>query len=1407
MIGPYKPGQVVELGDGRNAVVQFAGKTSFADGDWVGVLLDEPTGKNDGCVKGVRYFECEPQHGMFLRPSAIAQVLEDPTPKPPQTKKPVPNGKPAVSAVDTEVKTRPSSMIANGVQRPSQDLSAVRRQSVNAASPSPAPRASINGRKSPSKLAPRAFGSSATSTASSSRGATPPARRNGLGMTASAKPPSTSRPSLTGTRARTNPSSTVAGLTRHDAAGSRPAATRAATATADQKPRLDAVHQSPRSSLATGQSATNGAERRPRAGVTATTSALKPSVSDPSRTEQAQTPSSPSSLEQIPQAQTNNFAPTAPLTQAPSPGREDGKKQVPLSAATSRHIQDLETQISVHKKQCDEYREQIAAMEKLRSERDRFQAIIERLQAKLQPQSQELGELRARLKASEKELEGFQGKDGDHEAELEMATLDREMAEEHAEAARLEVDALKEKISELEDEVEVLREENALMGEEISPEEKSSQGWLQLERSNERLKEALIRLREITQNKEAELTSQIANLEGDLKQYTGVNTYYEETKERLQQSEAAIEDLKEQLDEALDAENTSERLTTENIALQDQLDQLRVNIKELEDLKELNDELEYNHVEAEKQMQYEIDFKDSLISDQQRHTTEQSDKLSDYEYTINKFRELVANLQSGLEDMKASQQISEAEAEELNSRSKAMTDLNMKLQSSAEKAQMNVIDLEDRRLEAQEALEHLSIVQTFLPDSFKSERESVLTYLRFRRVGSKSRLLHSLMKSRIAHDGRDSHSDDVFVICDVLDKLVWIAAMCDRFVSHISGCSVEEFARLASNLFELDPVERSLNVYVGNIRKGELREQVAADELQRTTLVLTHLAETYLESDDLADYAESVLMRTSLMQSYLENTATALTHIRSAVAPDPDQAADASHPEDSLQQFFKETQLLISQSRNAKIIATRAHQSLSELAARSMSLDLTTSDIFVDAEESASRLAKTSCQLGSHLQTALRELDQNSSAATTVDQSQMKDVIRNSLRSFMSSYLPDTASSSPLSPLLQRLKQITTSLASVLESTTNLGSVHEFSRPEPPWFQRAAALRSAKQHTQDTEAELVRLKDAMQAQSQELRSKDQSLDENRVKIELLESRTKDASEKAARITDLSQALDAVQGRERDMLKRAEAHATEVAALSAEKVHWKNLAESRNAEDDGGEAEAKSHGSVPPTPRGEWALFGSREMDALRNEVDDLTSAVRFLREDSRKTRLAKPDEWHMAWLGEPLFKKRPTTAEEQHQGRTLKSRQREAFDALQSVVTDSEGLVELRKTLGSAERWKWRPAKQKTGWKVARQREEWVLWQSRCYSIVKDAEDHSYHGEANTERGATSRPASASDRDESAGLTARNGRTLTPGAGHKTSPADARSTTTVGDAELGEQIHKALSNAPRNGEELIGVAE
>ncbi|KAK6456494.1 CAP Gly-rich domain-containing protein [Scheffersomyces xylosifermentans] len=66
--------RVINIGGERRGVVKYIGKIEVLDkGEniWVGVEFDEPTGKNNGSIDGVKIFEAKPGHGSFLKPKQV----------------------------------------------------------------------------------------------------------------------------------------------------------------------------------------------------------------------------------------------------------------------------------------------------------------------------------------------------------------------------------------------------------------------------------------------------------------------------------------------------------------------------------------------------------------------------------------------------------------------------------------------------------------------------------------------------------------------------------------------------------------------------------------------------------------------------------------------------------------------------------------------------------------------------------------------------------------------------------------------------------------------------------------------------------------------------------------------------------------------------------------------------------------------------------------------------------------------------------------------------------------------------------------------------------------------------------------------------------------------------------------
>ena len=965
------------------------------------------------------------------------------------------------------------------------------------------------------------------------------------------------------------------------------------------------------------------------------------------------------------------------------------------SATATREIEDLKAKLRVLERKRVEDRDKLKNLEKIQGERDKFESIIQKLQSKYQPQQQENNDLKKQLKEAESRLETVEAIQADHDSAMELATLDREMAEETAEVLKSELEALKQKSEELELEVEVLREENAEFTKGMSPEERASTGWLQMERNNERLREALLRLRDITQQQEEELKDQIKSLEEDVQEFGALKSEYELSTEKFSQAESTIEDLRQQLDTALGAEDMIEDLTERNMSQAEQIEELRAVVEDLENLKEVNDELEINHVQNEKEMQEELDFKDGVVAEQARRAAQQEEALEDMEYTLSRFRELVTSLQGDLDDMRASHAVTETESEQLNSRSRAMMDLNMKLQISAAKAQVKAIDMEMRRLDAQEAEQHLGILKLFLPDSYKSDRNSVLALLRFKRLAFKANLLDGFIKERVNGQPHPGHEDDIFFGCDAIDKLTWVTAMCNRFVNSISHCSLEDFAKYEGALDELEPVERALNGWIEGLRHDELKEAQCASELQRTMALMTHLGEVHM-SNDLHDFADDVHMKAQLMQTHLESAAVAFTTMKNMAQ----RVIGSAGEEDELAQYFaRKAEASISQTRSAKVIAGKTLKALEDLKTRSLSLLPDTLEAFEQAEAASNEIADLARKIGLDLHLLLHEEGRTEPYTFLEVQACAHKTAFN---------VCGTSESDLFSTYLNKLRLLTSQVSDLFALSSDLAQTQEFERSVAPWILRSQELKALKTIPVDAEEEIRRLKEEYSEARRAVGLHEEKLSVAHLKIETLESRMRDANAKTSQIANLEAQINLAEQQIGGLKEDIEKQDRELKALEADRDKWKKVAgDSRLV----GPGTAGEPGSKAGQER---AVATAREMDGLKSEVAGLQSAVRHLREENRRARLTEQRNYD--WLAEPL-KKQPSAAEQKKALVAVEGK--DALGELVKMVNSTKfyDLASLPK-----DKLAWKPAKITPQYHAAKQMEDFAAWNEWRDSVLKKSQ-------------------------------------------------------------------------------------
>ncbi|OJJ01644.1 hypothetical protein ASPVEDRAFT_71699 [Aspergillus versicolor CBS 583.65] len=1283
-------GCVVTLTDGRQATVRYMGATSFADGEWVGVELNDDSGKNDGSVQGERYFDCEPGFGMFVRPTVVASIIE----RPARTAKAAPK-----AGTATQSRTRAQSGISTGpgLRRPGSISSMNQKRNSANSSPTPAPKGPTQrlSLKTPSKSPTKQLSSSTTPA---------PARSSISG----APRPSAATP-------KTRPSTTKSSM----GPPPPPASSRAAR-TSVSGPGARTNRQSLQGPAGP---ASSGLSKRP---------ALRPTA--PNKTQEEETNTAAEDSDSASNDAEGEFVETedpvpskvTPTTRTssfrPTPGQPAPQRQT-QNIAVTRELEELKTKLKVMEKKRADDRERLKTLEQLQGERDKFEGIIQKLQAKYQPQQLEITDLRKKLKEAEARVDEVEKLQAEHETLMEIATLDREMANETADAMKHECEALRMRVEELELEAEVLREENEEFGQVMSPEEKSSHGWLQMEKTNERLREALLRLRDMTQQQESELKDQIQELQQDLEDYSAIKSQYEATKEKLLVSENNVEDLKQQLETALGAEEMIEELADKNMRYQDEINDLSAAISDLEALKEINDELEWNHVETEKQLQEEIEYRETLFNDQVQKISQQDDVIEDLEYTLTRFRELVSTLQADLEDMRASQQITEAEATDLTARSRAMMDLNLKLQSSVAKSQTKTIDIELKRIESEEDSQHLSIVKMYLPEYFEGERSSVLALLRFKRVSSKASLMNSTIEGMVSEQASISPAlEDVFTAHDVLEKLLFIDSICGRFGNYIATCSAEGFGTIQGSYYELEPVERTLNFWLEALKKNEINMKKCAVELQRSIALLSHLAETLLPTS-LETFADELCMRSTLTQSYIENAVSSMSRLLSLLQ------SKLPKPEDGDEEatfLFGKIETFVSQARSLKVAMVKINRAVGDLRSRSLALSHDACEPFKKAEDAAKDLSSLSRQMGENIMV----LFSDESRAEPITLQEVLTNMSQISAMYIQSSDAGSESNGGMSFIFTMLRGLGGTLEELGSISSDLSITSEFEKRRSPWIARSAELKSNKVNSPDAEEEIRRLKNEIHEASTALGVKDKTIEEQTIKVELVESRMREASKKAAAVKDLEAKIEEMTTKESDLKTTVESQRKDLQGLEAERDEIKAQLD-RVKRLSGTAGVTAGSGTIVDNAA---SLAAMQENEALRAEVESLQAAVRFLREENRRQNILDPYSVQRSselysWLDAPLTQK-PIAEAQREKIQQTASESRDVLSHLLKLTQESN-VCDLKSTHNRAG---WRPSKEKLRYQVLQQRENFERWAEWKDEIVGHEREQDRMAAAKKER-------------------------------------------------------------------------
>ncbi|KAF2847726.1 hypothetical protein T440DRAFT_186579 [Plenodomus tracheiphilus IPT5] len=510
------------------------------------------------------------------------------------------------------------------------------------------------------------------------------------------------------------------------------------------------------------------------------------------------------------------------------------------SSSTVSNAETLQTRIRHLERQRTEDQESLRELVTTKEERDRYQKLLEKVQTKCQVQHNELQELKDSLRAAQHEQETLTRTCQDHEINLEDAVIEKEMAQLRAENAETEAESLRSQLQERDEEVEVLREEAELYTAEMSEEEKQEVGYYRLQHENDRMREALLSLKEITEAKEQDLQTRINSLETDL---TDLDNYVRENaslQQRITDADAIINDLRQRLEAANEWEDVLEEISTQNLQLQDRIGEQNLHIEDLENLRELNDELEAQHIEQQEEMRAELETRDIELAEQSRHIAEQTVIIADHETLISKFRDLVLDLQNKASDAESSKTMTEAMVRDTTGRFNEVMDVNRQLRAASVQSNARKIDHELAKMELQLSQKESSLWSIGTGRDF-IKGEANQTYFLTKRLDAKCKILKDALSStqqQISHGGRLDDAVFRLNMCEASINLNFIEDRNVRLQWAMRSVSLAQFTAMGSIYQDLLTLEQVLDEGLTSVKS----DTINFDELPRS---LTRSNKTY----------------------------------------------------------------------------------------------------------------------------------------------------------------------------------------------------------------------------------------------------------------------------------------------------------------------------------------------------------------------------------------------------------------------------------------------------------------------------------------------------------------------------------------------------------------------------------
>uniref|UniRef100_A0A9J7ZSF4 Dynactin 1b n=1 Tax=Cyprinus carpio carpio TaxID=630221 RepID=A0A9J7ZSF4_CYPCA len=625
--------------------------------------------------------------------------------------------------------------------------------------------------------------------------------------------------------------------------------------------------------------------RRPkqtRAGVGVKVGSGSASAGEMSSSEPSTPAQTPLAAPVIPSPVGALLSPGAPPIPGPTKEEESLRAQV----------KDLEEKLETLKMKRTEDKAKLKELEKHKIQLEQLQEWKSKMQEQQNELQKQLKESKKEAKEALEAKEHYMEEMADTADAIEMATLDKEMAEERAESLQLEADALKERVEELTVDLEILKHEIEEKGSDGAA---SSYHVKQLEEQNARLKEALVRMRDLSASEKQEHAKQQKLMEKKNFELDALRCQKENLQEEIKMSEKTIDELKEQVDAALGAEEMVEMLTERNLDLEEKVRELRETVTDLEAINEMNDELQENARETELELREQLDLSAASIREVEKRVEAAQETVADYQQTIQKYRELTTHLQEVNRELMSQQEASTEQQQQ------PAEIFDFKIKFAETKAYAKAIEMELRKMEVAQANRQVSLLISFMPDSFLKhggDHDCILALLLIPRLICKAELISKQAQEKFELTEtcsqkagmRGAVGEQLSFAAGLIYSLTLLQATLHKYEQALSQCSVDVYKRVGSLYSEMSVHERSLDFLIDLLYKDLLDETVNVEPLTKAIKYYQHLYSIHL-AEQPEDCTMQLADHIKFTQSALDCMAVEVGRLRAFIQTGQDEEA------------------------------------------------------------------------------------------------------------------------------------------------------------------------------------------------------------------------------------------------------------------------------------------------------------------------------------------------------------------------------------------------------------------------------------------------------------------------------------------------------------------------------------